>query len=131
MTIFGDAEAAVVDILTAADSLENVNVATDLIGYSTGRWLRVVRTGGTPTMWMRVDNPVIEIAAYAADKGDALDLARAARAVVYAARGQYVGCGLALYDVTDDQGLSWSPDERNPALARYLFTLALVTKPAA
>jgi hypothetical protein len=130
VTAFGDAEAAVVDILTADGNLLGVNVATDLIGYSAGRWLRVVRTGGIPTMWMRVDNPVIEIGAYAPDKGAALDLAVAARAAVYAARGQYSGNGLALYDVADSDGLSWSPDERNPALARYLFTLALVTKPA-
>lgn len=129
MTTFGDAEAAVVDILVAADGFENVNVATNLIGYSTGRWLRVIRTGGIPTMWMRVDNPVIEVAAYAADKGEALDLANAARAAILAARGQYVGNGLALYDVVDNDGLAWSPDEQNPELARYVFALALVTKP--
>lgn len=129
MSAFGDAEAAVVDILTAAPGLAGVNVATDLVGYADGRWLRVARTGGTPTMWMRVDNPVIEIAAYAPEKGDALDLADAARTAIHAARG-YIGNGLALYDVADTDGLAWSPDERNPALARYLFTLVLVTKPA-
>lgn len=130
MTIFGDAEAAVVDILAAADDLAGVNVATDLIGYSSGKWLRVIRTGGVPTMWMRLDNPVIEIGAYASDKSAALDLAGIARAAIHAARGQYSGNGLALYDVVDSDGLTWSPDERNPALARYVFSLTLVTKPA-
>ena len=130
MTSFGDAEAAVCAVLRADPGLAGVRVATDLIGFTSGKWLRVVRSGGIPTLWMRLDNPVIAVAAYADDKGTALDLAWAARAAVHAARGQYTGNGLSLYDVMDTEGVAWSPDEDNPALARYLFTLALVTKPA-
>lgn len=130
MTVFGDAEAAVVAILQTDATLAGIDVATDLVGHSSSdRWLRITRTGGIPTLWMRIDNPVIEIAAYAPDKATALDLAGTARAAVYAARGQYVGNGLALYDVMDTEGLTWSLDEQNPVQARYVFTLALVTKP--
>jgi hypothetical protein len=126
--VFGDAEAAVCEILRDSSlitAIAGVTVATD-----PARRLRVTRTGGIPTLWMRLDNPVIAVAAYAPDKGSALDLARAARAAIYAARGHYIGNGLALYDVMDADGLSWSPDEQDPDQARYLFTLALVAKPA-
>ena len=130
MTDFGDAEAAIVAVLRQGAGLDGVDVATDLNGYTGGRWLRVIRTGGIPTLWMRLDNPVIAVAAYGADKTDALDLAGLARSAIHAARGQYVGNGLRLYDVMDTEGLSWSPDENDPDLNRYVFTLALVTKPA-
>jgi hypothetical protein len=130
MTDFGDAEAAVVAILAADPRLAGVTVATDLVGYSgADRWLRVGRTGGIPTLWMLVDNPVIAVAAYAPDRGAAFDLAGTARSAVYSAQGAYVGHGLALYDVMDVDGMVWSPDTENPAVARYVFTLALVTKP--
>jgi hypothetical protein len=128
-TDFGDAEAAVVAILRADPALAGVSVSTDLIGYHSGDdWIRVTRTGGIPTLWMRLDNPVMEIAAYGPDKSSALGLARAARSAVFAARGIYAGNGLALYDVVDSEGLTWSPESESPA-ARYAFTLALVTKP--
>lgn len=134
MPKFGDVEAAVVDILgdsAAVSAYGSVGIATDLIGYSPGdKWLRVVRIGGTPTVWMRFDNPLVEIAAYGPDKATALDLAAAARDAVYAARGNFVGRGLSLFDVGDEDGLAWKPDERNPTTPRYLFTLSLVTRPA-
>lgn len=129
MTNFGDAEAAVVAILRDDTALSGIPVATDLVGYTGGPWLRVIRTGGIPTLWMRIDNPVIAVAAYADDKAAAHDLAGTARSAVHDARGAYVGNGLALYDVMDTEGLAWSPDENNPSVPRYLFTLALVTKP--
>lgn len=129
MTNFGDAEAAVVTILRADPALAGITVRTDLMGFSGGQWLQVTRTGGIPTLWMRVDNPVIAVAAYAGSKAAAHDLAGAARSAVHSARGAYVGNGLALYDVMDVDGLTWSPDENNPDLPRYLLSLALVTKP--
>ncbi len=130
---FGDPEAAVVDILNdspAVAAFSPEGIASDLIGYaSPARWLVVTRTGGAPTLWRMLDNPRIQVAARAEDKGAALDLAAAARDAVYAARG-YIGHGLSLYDVAEDEGLAWSPDERDPTIPRYTFTLALVTKPA-
>lgn len=130
MTDYGDAEAAVVAILQNDPALAGINVSTDLTGFASGRWLRVIRTGGIPTLWMRVDNPIIAVAAYGTDKASALQLAGLARGAIYAARGTYVGNGLVIYDVMDVDGLSWSPDELNPELPRYVFTLALVTKPS-
>lgn len=131
MTDFGDAEAAVVAILQNDPALTGAPVSTDLVGFTAGRWLHVIRTGGIPTLWMRIDNPVIAVAAYGLDKASALNLAGLARGAVFAARGAYVGNGLAVYDVMDVEGLSWSPDELNPSLPRYVFTLAMVTKPHA
>lgn len=129
MTDFGDAEAAVVAILQDEPALAGAPVSTDMVGFTSGRWLHVTRTGGIPTLWMRTDNPVIVVGAYAADKASALNLAGLARGAIHAARSSYVGSGLALYDVMDMDGLSWSPDELNPALPRYTFTVAMVTKP--
>ena len=132
--VFGDAEAAVCDILRdSADiaAFTGVTVATDLIGFAyPARRLKVTRTGGMPTLWMRVDNPVIEIEASADTKGIAYDLASAARAAVFAARGTYTGHGLALFEVADSTGLTWSPDTADPDVARYTVRLSLVTRPS-
>lgn len=130
MVAFGDAEAAVAAILRANPAVMalGATVATDLIGYRIpARWLRVTRTGGVPTWWSRMDNPVIDVDAYGANKAQALDLADAARQAVFAARGVYSGHGLRLYDVVDVKGLAWTPDTLNPASARYSLTLGLVT----
>lgn len=129
---FGDAEAAVCDILRDADGVAafDATVSTDLIGYTVpARWLRVNRTGGVPTRWMHKDNAEIEVAAIAEDKAAAHDLAAAARVALFAARGVYTGQGLTVYDVADNTGLAWSPDEQNPRIARYTFALVLVTQP--
>lgn len=132
MTDFGDAEAAVCDILRASSQVAalDAGVATDLVGYAyPARRLRVSRTGGVPTLWMRLDNPEIEIEALAELKSAAYDLAAAARTAVFNARGTYTGRGLGLYDVADVTGLTWSPDSANPDASRYVVKLALVTKP--
>jgi hypothetical protein len=131
--VFGDAEAAVVAVLCADPGViaSAARVSTDLIGYAApARWVRVTRTGGSPTLWMHVDNPLISLAAYAEDKAAALDLAGTARAAVFAARGRYTGHGLALFDVADDAGLEWKPDDADPTIARYVWALSLVTRPA-
>ncbi|HLL68814.1 MAG TPA: hypothetical protein VK453_24335 [Micromonosporaceae bacterium] len=130
--VFGDAEAAVVDILRDSTQVDAFNpvISTDLIGYTAGdKWVQVRRTGGIPTLWMHVDNPLIAFDVHADDKGVALDLADAARGAVFAARG-YSGRGLQLYDITDTTGLTWAPDEAQPDVPRYQFTLSLVTRPA-
>lgn len=130
-SVFGDAEAAVVALLRDGADLDAVPVSTDLIGYRGGTWVRVVRTGGMPTLWRRLDNPALTITVYADDQGSALDLAWHARAAIHAARGRYVGHGLAVCDVLDAEGVTWSPDELNPQAARYTFRVVLVTKPTA
>lgn len=131
--VFGDAEAAVCAILTADSAIADsgATVATDLVGWDTTQpWVRVVRSGGTPILWQRLDAPHITIDTYAPDKAAAHDLAAAARAAVFAARGAYTGNGLLLCDVTDFAGLAWLPDDTEPTIARYVFMLALVTRPA-
>lgn len=133
VVVFGDAEAAVVDILYAdagVSAFAGVVVSTDLIGYAPGAaWVTVSRTGGVPTLWMRLDNALITFDVRANDKGAAFDLAEAARVAVFAGRG-YTGRGLELYDVVDSAGLAWSPDDKQPEVPRYEFTLSLVTRPA-
>ncbi len=123
--VFGDAEAAVIDILNTA------SVATakaDLVGFQAGaRLIRVQRSGGLPTPWRGMDNPQVTLDVYAEDKAHAHDIATQARAAIFAARG-YVGYGLALYDVSDAEGMACETDE--PGLAHYTLTLALVTRPA-
>jgi hypothetical protein len=126
--VYGDAEAAVVDIM--ADELDDATVSTDLIGFDVGaRWVRVVRTGGLPILWMHLDNPQIAVTVFAPDKGAALDLAASARRAVFAARGVYTGHGLAIYDVSDAEGIAWAHNEKGGP--SYTFALSLVTRPSA
>lgn len=131
--VFGDAEAAVCDILRDSDeiaALGEVTVATDYLGFAyPARRLRVTRIGGVPTLWRRLDNPAIDVEASAETKAVAYDLAAAARAAVFAARGIYAGHGLILFDVADESGLTWTPDAADPDVARYLVRLTLVTRP--
>lgn len=131
--VHGDAEAAVADILAINPSVIALaaNVSTDLRGFvASSRWVRVTRTGGAPTLWMALDNPLITIDCFAPVKGVAHDLAIASRAAVFAAKGIYTGHGLSIYDVNDAGGLQWEPDKAQPATSRYVFTLAVVTRPA-
>ncbi len=124
-TVYGDAEALIVSLLR--DEIDDVSVSTDLVGYDRAEpWLRVLRIGGEPTPYMALDQPVIAIDAYAADKADAFDLAQDARAAVFAARG-YATTDCVLYDVGDAQGFTWIEDAEETA--HYTFTLALVTRP--
>lgn len=129
--IYGDIEKVIADLLrdsTAVDAYAPVRVGTDLIGYtSPDRWLLVTRTGGEPTLWRGMDNPQMKVTAYAEDKGTAWDLAATARDVVFQSRG-LVADGLELYDIDEQQGLTWSPDEEDPTIPRYTFTLVLVTR---
>lgn len=125
--MYGDAEAVVVDILTAAVG-DQARVSTDLIGYADGQaWIVVARAGGIPTPWLNVDNPEIRIDTHAADKGEAFDLAAAAAAAVYATRGLYTGRGLTVVDVGDSDGIAWSPDDTHQI--RYRLTMTVVTRP--
>jgi hypothetical protein len=128
---FGDVEAVAVMILRDSPVIQDfqpIVVSTDLIGYnSSDRWLQVSRTGGEPTLWQGFDNAIVRITSYAEDKGMALDIAVAAREAPFGARG-YSGDGVELYDVDDDQGLTWLPDEQNPSNPRYQLSLVLVTR---
>jgi hypothetical protein len=131
--VFGDAEAAAVAIVRASTDVTAfapVTVSTDLRGYATGaRWIEVHRSGGMPTLWMQIDNPELTFAVRAENKATAHDLADAARSAMFAARSGYVGNGLTVYDVADSAGLTWSPEAAQPGVARYTFTLTLVTRP--
>lgn len=133
-TLFGDAEAAACDIIranTRVQTFAGVTVATDLVGFtSPARRIRVTRTGGMPVLWIRMDNAVLEFEVLAESKAVAYDLAAAARAAIFSARGRYFGNGLALYDVLDADGLVFSPDPKDPAVCRYVFKLILVTQPS-
>lgn len=129
--VYGDIENVVAGVLRGSPviaTFEPLSVGTNLVGYAKpARWLVVQRTGGAPTLWRQLDNPQLRIAAYAEDQGAAFDLAVAARDAIFAARGSS-GDGIELYDVSEDEGLTWSPDERDPSIARYVFKLVLVTR---
>lgn len=131
--VFGDVEAAIIDVVRASAGVvafTGVTVSTDRIGYTVpDRWVTVRRTGGVPTLWMQLDNALITLETLAGDKATALDLAEATRGAVFAGRG-FVGYGLSLYDMTDVTGLMWSPEDAQPDVARYEYTLSVVTRPA-
>jgi hypothetical protein len=127
-TVYGDAEAAVAAILRADPGIDaEVGVSADLVGYDRAdRWLRVTRTGGAPSPWLRQDNPIITVDAYAPTKAESYDLAAAALAAIYAARG-YVSDSLKVYDITDTLAFTWETDEND--VARYAFEVTLATRP--
>jgi hypothetical protein len=127
---FGDAEAAACAVIRADPVVAafQPQVSTDLIGYtSTRRWVRVARSGGVPTLWMHLDNPVITVDTYAEKKAVAYELAQAVRGALFHASGTYTGHGLILFDVADSTGLAWTPHETTPA--HYSFAVVLVTRP--
>lgn len=131
--VFGDVEAAALDIVRVAPGVTvfaPVTVSTTLVGFHAGaRWVQLQRTGGIPTLWMQVDNATLSVEVRAETKAVALGLAEAVRAAVFAARADYTGYGLRLYDVVDSAGLIWAPEKDQPAVARYTFALSLVCRP--
>jgi hypothetical protein len=125
--VYGDAEALVVGAMRAQLDDDTVTVSVDLVGYDeAGRWVTVTRIGGDPTPYFGLDRPMIAVDVYAPDKADAFDLAQAARAAVFAARG-YAGTDCVLYDVGDASGFTWIEDAE--VAAHYTFTLSIVTRP--
>lgn len=131
--LFGDAEAAVVDILlNDADLLAAfpaVNVSTDLVGYQESlQWVEVARKGGNITAWQAVEKARIDFYIYAPVRSQAADIGQLVMRAVFAAMGSYVGKGCRLQGGVIETGLTRTPD-RATAGARYVMSFRLTFTP--
>lgn len=130
---FGDAEAAVVDILiNDTPELTNVvpvaNISTNLVGYIDGdRWIYVVQLTANER-WPKINRPRIDVQVRAERRSVALDISNICLASIKRAMGTYSGFGLTITDVRTEQGLSRVPDPMIES-SRYVFALRLTTVP--
>jgi hypothetical protein len=126
--VFPDSEALAVSWLAAG--VELATVGTDLRGWQAGdRRLVVVRIGGVPSLAVRIDNPRLDVDAYAESKESAHDLAQSARARLHEMpTGDFTGSGAVVAHVRDELGLRFLPDP-DTGTPRYLFTVQLVVRP--
>lgn len=128
--MFGDVEAAAVDILQADPAVAAFapGVSTDYVGMA-DRWVRVARNGGSPIRWLNLDAATVDLDITAEDKATAHDLASAVVNALLAAVGTYQGHGLSLFDADDTKGFTWAPDTNRPDLARYTASMTMITRP--
>lgn len=129
----GDSEAGVVEILQNDLDLNtafpNLNVATDLVGYSAGRhWVEVARKGGNSSPWQKVDKPRIDFYIYGDTRANAHDIGQLVLKAMFEAQGNYVGKGIRLQVVKVESGLTRVPDKFNDA-SRYVLALRLTVTP--
>lgn len=126
----GDVEAAVIDLyLSSVDLLDLIsadNISTDLKGWDghTQRWLKVSREGGPQRF--PLDHPRIDVRVFAERRYVAQDIARLARAELFASPG-YIGHGLRILAAQEEVGLlkgSGSDSEMDS----YLFAIRLTTR---
>jgi hypothetical protein len=123
----GDAEAAIVDILTNLTpelSASRVTVSTNLVGYSPElRWIEVVQTGGVHH-WPIIYRPRIDIDVYAERRSVALDISNICVASVKRAMGSYDNFGFRLTDCRIESGPMRVPDPLQE-VTRYVTSLRL------
>lgn len=130
--VFGDAEAAVVDILInetpELDFPGKPQIQTNLIGYSAGaRWIEVTQQGSIHR-WPKIDMPRIDVMVYAERRSVAKDIAEICMASLIRQMGTYRGFGLFLSDAKVEQGITRIPDKYQES-DRYLFSLRLTCTP--
>lgn len=129
---FGDAEAAVVDILLnetpELDFPGKPTIQTNLIGYTAGaRWIEVSQQG-TLRRWPKIDRPRVDVEVFAERRSVAKDIAEIALASIIRQMGTYRGFGLFISDVKVEQGITRIPDKFQES-TRYLFSLRLTCTP--
>jgi hypothetical protein len=87
--------------------------------------IRAQRIGGTPES-PQVDEPLLQVEAWAADQVTADLLARTIVAVLPTIRGAVTGGKVYTYSI--ESGPFWSPDDPNlSSNARYIITVRLLT----
>lgn len=128
----GDAEAAVIDILSnSTPELSGLGItfSSDLVGYEPGdRWVMVTQEGSSAG-WPKIDKPRIDIEVYADIREDARDIAALCQASVLRAMGNYSGKGLKITDAKVELGLTRVPDKLSEK-PRYILALRLTTVPS-
>lgn len=128
--IFGDSEAAVVDILKHAPEIQAftpVSVTTDLKGYERGnRWIEVSRAGGS-YRFFRYERPRIDITVYAERRSVAYDIMATAQAVMFREQANYRGLGINYLACQVESGI-FESNEKDTDQVRYILALRLIIK---
>lgn len=125
--ILPDAELVATTFLRAHPDLPG-GVSTELPEEPVLPWLTVTRVGGVPSIANYLDAARLEITAWAATKGGALALARAAEAAVLALPGPRTGA-VVTGVVQVGEGFRWNPDEESD-VPRYTFVVECYLHPA-
>jgi hypothetical protein len=131
LVVPGDAEAAVVDILTNyTPELSGLDItfSTSMVGYTAGdRWVVVSQEGGSAE-WPKIDRPRIDLQIFANSRTDARDIAAMCQASLIRSMGNYSGNGVTITDVRLELGLTRVPDKLEE-VARYILALRLTCVP--
>jgi len=123
--VFPDAEAAVSKAIRTA---LGARVYSSIPKRPEYPLILVRRYGGLAPMRRRLDLAEIQVDVYGNSKSEARLLASQARAAIHEAEAttQTISTGNAwISGVKDTQGLFWLPDEENPALNRYTFSVSV------
>lgn len=130
--VFGDSEAATVDILQNASEVmafSPVKITTDLVGYDRGMvWIEVTRQGGS-YRFPRQDRPRIDIEVYAPKRSVAHDLIQVCQGVMFREQNNYTGKGVRYVACQVETGIFESTDKLTEEY-RYILSLRLIVKPA-
>lgn len=126
---FPDSEYIAVRWLNASPLID-APARTDLVGWTAGQQrLVIARLGGVPSLPYRIDNPRLDIGAWAETKAAAHDLAQLARSVLHdLPNGDHTDLGAVVAHVRDEVGLQWLPDP-DTNTPRYIFVLSLTVRP--
>lgn len=129
--IFGDAEAAVCDILRTAPeiiALNPVKVTTDLKNYQPGqRWIEVTRAGGS-YRFIRFERPRIDIICFAERRSVCYNMISTCQAVMFREQANYVGHGINYLACQVESGI-FESSEKDTDQVRYILSLRLILKP--
>jgi hypothetical protein len=100
------------------------------VNHPTWPVITVSRGGGSGRYPGWINNPRLQIGAWADTKKTAHDAAAAALAALYDIPGVYEVEGAVVTHMTEDAGLQWLPDASiTPARPRYIFFISLTLHP--
>lgn len=126
--LFGDFEAAVIDILSTSTEVSGFSVdkiTTDMIGYDrTKSWVLVEMEGGS-YKFKYVKRPRIDITVYAPTRSRAYDISAVIQAVMFAQQGVYGKNGVRICAVQLETDIFRSSEKDTDSI-RYIQSLRLV-----
>lgn len=129
--LFGDVEAAVIDILSNASEItafNPVNITTDQVGYVSGdRWIEIGLEGGS-YRFARPARPRIDITTYAENRSVALDMIVTCQAVLFREQGNYRGHGIN-FIACQVETYIFKSNDRDSGTVKYILSLRFIIKP--
>ena len=128
--LFGDVEAAVVDLLLTdanfTTAFPAATVSPDLVGYQEElEWVEVARKGGNVSTWQAFEKARVDFYIYAPTRARAAQLGSAVQQTVFNRMGGYVGKGVRILGGVVETGLTRTPEARTSGAARYVLSFRL------